>query len=359
MRYSQHKTVTARLLPAIISIASLLSVTAGAGLFPSVARAQGATITDRGVQVSDSRPGEIADYRIFMKLPAAPAVGSIMVEFCENTPIFGVTCDAPAGFDLSGATLGVQSGDSGFSVHPGSTTNMLILTRTAAPTVGGLASSYTLNGVQSAAVEGSQYARFSTYADEDAAGAIVDRGGIAYALNNDFGLTTEVPPNLEFCVGTSIPTANCTGATGNYVLLGEFTTAAARVGTTQMAAATNADNGYTIRINGTTMTSGNNTIPALTAPTFSAPGTSQFGLNLTVNSNPGSGTAPFGPGQGAPAADYNIPNRFVFRNGDILAGRSQPDDYRVYTVNYLVNISDDQPMGVYAGTYNYIALGNF
>jgi hypothetical protein len=358
MRYARTKTALARRLHAI-GMASLLLV-GGAGLFLSggLIFAQGATINDRGILLSDSRPGVPATYRIFFTAPGVPQLGSVKIEFCENSPLFDESCTAPVGFNLTSAVLAAQSGETGFSIHPDSSASVLILSRTPAASTG-LPTVYELTGVTNATAGGSQYARFTTHQEDDASGAPLDRGGIAYSLNEDFQVTTEVPPNIEFCVGTSIPVANCAAATGNYLQLGEFSPQAPTFGRTQMAAATNAANGYSISVTGRTMVSGTNAIPALTTPTPSAPGTSQFGINLAVNSAPASGIAPFGPGAGNASSPYNIPNRFLFRPGDILASHNTPDDYRVYTINYLINISEGQPAGVYAGTFTYVALGNF
>lgn len=342
----------------ILGAVLLLVVPLATGLFQAIAQAQYATITERSLKLSNSQPSAVADYEVSFIAQAVPQLGSIRIEFCSNTALFEVTCNAPTGFDASAAVLATQTGDTGFSIHPSSTASTLILTRTPGPTTG-LMSAYTFSNIVNASTADSQYARYSTYPTDDATGPMQDRGGIAYALNPAFGVSTEVPPHIEFCLAETIVSANCSIASGNYASMGDFSTVSARTGQTQMVIATNAANGYTIRINGNTIASGTNIIPALSSPTFSAPGNSQFGINLRANSDPSFGQDPTGPGSGLPAADYNIPNRFVFRPGDIIASKNTTEDYRKYTVTYLVNISRNQPPGIYAGTYTYVALGNF
>src|SRR5206468_99269 len=100
----------------------------------------------------------------------------------------------------------------------------------------------------------------------------------------------------------------------------DFTAATPSVAQTQMVAASNADTGYTISVNGTTLTSGTNIIPALAVPDVSRPGVSQFGLNIVANTNPTVGANPSGAGTGVAASGYNQPNFYKFVSGDIVAG---------------------------------------
>ena len=110
---------------------------------------------------------------------------------------------------------------------------------------------------------------------------------------------------------------------------------------------------------GTTLTSGNNTIPALAADTTSQTGTSQFGLNLAANTKPQVGAGVQGPGIGAVEPNYASANHFRFVSGEELASVAQADDYRKYTVSYIVNVAKSQPPGVYANTLTYVAVANF
>lgn len=328
------------------------------GIYSGLATAQVATIAERGVKLSDSIPGHQSAYNVFLRSPAVPTLGSIKVEFCENSPLFSQPCDPPGGFTLAGAILSDQSGDVGFTIDPSSTASVLILKRTPGASLG-TPSEYTLQNVTNATALGTQYARFTTYASNDATGPIQDLGAVAYVLNVDSSLVTEVAQYLDFCVATTINSTDCSDLNGSYLGLGDFSPNAAATGQLQMVVGTNAGNGYMVSIDGNPMASGNNVLPPLTVPTASAPGNSQFGINLRANTSPASGANPSGVGGGTPTADYNIPNRFTFRSGDVIASRATTEDYRKYTVTYLVNISKKQEPGIYAGTYTYVTLGNF
>jgi hypothetical protein len=125
-----------------------------------------------------------------------------------------------------------------------------------------------------------------------------------------------------------------------------------------MVAATNAEGGYNLRVIGGTMASGNNVLPAMNgAP--SQQGVSQFGINLRANTNPIIGQEVTGPGSAGIAAGYNQQNQFRYQSGDVLVSTADPDNFRKFTVSYIVNVASGQPGGVYATTLTYICLGNF
>jgi hypothetical protein len=172
------------------------------------------------------------------------------------------------------------------------------------------------------------------------------------------GLSAEVPPYLKFCVGLSIGD-DCTTAEGNLIDFGDMSRTVASSGTSQMLAATNAEIGLAIAVYGTTMTSGNNVIPALASPTVSAPGNAQFGINLRANSSPPVGQNPSGGGISNPAARYNSPNLFAFGSGDMVATSPNATDTRKFTVSYIANISPAQAPGVYTATLTYICTATF
>ena len=127
----------------------------------------------------------------------------------------------------------------------------------------------------------------------------------------------------------------------------------------QEGAATNADNGYTISVLGNSLTSGNNVLPPLSTLSVSLPGTNQFGMNLRSNIAPNVGAEPSGPGSASPVGNYAVPDNYIFKNGDAIASVGGPDNYRIFTASYIVNINASQPSGYYATTITYLAVGNY
>jgi hypothetical protein len=306
----------------------------------------------------DNRPNAVTTYEISMTLIQPDPVGSVRVLFCADYAVLTMPCGPPAGLDVSGATITSQSGISGFTIDPSTTANVLVLTRVPSAVTPGPVT-ITLSGVTNQSYEGSGFARMHTYASTNGTGTAIDEGALGYVVNDGFDISTEVPPYLAMCAAVTISSTDCSSVSGDYLELGEFSAQRPTIGQSQFVIATNADGGYGVYVNGQTMTSGNNVLPALTVPTVSRTGTSQFGINLRANTSPSGGAEPSGPGAGSPTADYNQANRFKFVNGELIASSSGVSDYRKYSVSYLVNISRDQPAGVYSSSYSYVGLGNF
>ncbi len=338
------------------SLAALLLLTVGSlGLF----RASGAQITNRGVALSNHRAGDTATYRFFFTGNTTSTVGSIRFQLCVEDPFADMPCTAPSGVSFLSANLNAQSGMTGFSIHPSTTANELILTRTPAP--GSAApSNYTMSPVTNPSVSGAMYGRIQTYASTDASGAAIDNGGIAtYIDMSSLSIQTYVPPYLLFCVGNTIIGNDCDTAQGNYIDFGELQPNRTASGQTQIVAATNAKYGFTVAVQGSTMASGTNVIPALASPDVSRQGVGQFGLNLRANTTPNMGQDPQGLGLSAVVAtNYNQPNFYSFQSGDFLVNASDPDMEK-YTVSYVVNVAKGQAPGFYVSTLTYIALASF
>jgi hypothetical protein len=339
------------LLICIVFCASLL-----AARFLS-APAYGAQLGPRSLQLSDSGAGVTAVYQLAMTLSTAGPLGSIAVQFCSNDPFPNTSCVAPVGLDISTATLTDQAGQTGFSIASADA-NDVLLSRTPAAATTGL-TQYQFSGVQNPSNAGSYYVRVLTYASSDASGPSTDYGGIAFAIITNLSITAEVPPYLTFCTGITITGLNCANAQGDNVDFGELSSSQAKTGTSQMLVATNAAQGYSVSVHGTTMTSGNDVIAALASNDVSRPGTAQFGFNLRANSSPAAGNDPSGPGVGVPQPNYDQPNFYRFVDGDTVVNNPKPDDSRLYTSAYLVNVPKTQAPGVYVSTLTYICLADF
>jgi hypothetical protein len=310
------------------------------------------------MEMSSDLPSATATYDASFSIQASETLGSVEIQFCSNSPLIGANCVSPAGFSLSGATLADQTGTSGFIISPLSNTNTLILTRAPATEAAG-SISFTMSGVVNPSSTGTFYARVQTFATTDASGSPNDTGGIALAISSTITINTKVLPYLLFCTGVSISSQSCNDANGSYIDFGDLSTKTTGTGQSQLLVATNAQSGYSIQVNGPTMTSGNNIINPLTTDSPSIPGQDQFGLNLVENTSPSVGSNVAGPGTGAPLSGYVNPNYFKYNNGDIVASSEQASDYREYTISYIINIASSQPPGYYATTLTYVGLANF
>lgn len=163
------------------------------------------------------------------------------------------------------------------------------------------------------------------------------------------------PQSLSFSIsdtgigfGTLLP-GGSRYATGN-ALGGSTDTADAHT----VSVATNATNGYSLYVTGTTptcSTCGGATItPIGSSATTASPGTEQFGLRAIVNS-----------GTGVVSSPYNGSN-WAFDTAafpDILATGAGDESTTVYGLRYLGNIASNSESGSYNGVVTFIATASF
>lgn len=305
-------------------------------------------------------------------------IGSIRFEYCTEA---GGTCTTPTGLVTTSATMGTQSGATGFTLN-NTTNGSPYITRTAASVTAGAALSYQLLGVTNpTTVNESFYVRITTYTGTDGATGGVDTGTVAASTAEQIVLSGVMPESLIFCTGETVA-ANCTSSTPGTIEFDRlFSPTDTAVATSQMAASTNAERGYTISVNGPALTSGSNTIPAKATQAAGSPGTSEFGMNLRANtvatSTPafGAEVTPASNGTDLKAqanTGYETVDEFKFVSGETVANSASsggalgtvgtspgPTNSQIYTASYIVNVSGIQPPGTYTTTLTYICTALF
>jgi hypothetical protein len=317
------------------------------------------TLSNRSVTLSTATPSAVASHAFQMTLGSTAAIGSIVFEYCANSPLFTVSCSAPAGLSLSAASLAQQTGNTGFIIdNIDSTASRLVISRPLAAAAA-VPSSYTFsNVVNPPGVNQTTYVRISTYASTQGTGSFIDNGSVAFSTVTNFAVGAFVPPFLKLCVGVTVA-GDCSQTAGDSLDLGILSAQATRSATSQFAASTNDDTGCAVYLLGTTMTSGNNIIPGAGSQLANRPGTGEFGINLRQNSNPAVGADPSGVGTSVPAAGYDSPDSFSFVPGSQIANSPLSTDYNRMTVSYIANVSSGQPPGVYSTTLTYLASAQF
>jgi hypothetical protein len=325
-------------------------------LMPALAGATG--LSSRTLQLFNSEPGQATDYNFSFTISNNATVGSLGILFCSNDPVEDDPCTLPSGLDDSNAQLTAQTGITDFNLFVAAS-NSLVLSRTPSAITAPLNITLNLHNIINPTVPGPYYVRLAVYSSSNATGSSVDFGGLAFAATSNVQISSVVPPYLTFCSGLVISNFNCASAAGDYIDLGNLSSSRSSQASSQLLVATNAPNGYMMQVYGTTMTSGNNTINPIIDNSGSRPGSQQFGINLRANTIPVVGADPAGPGSGQPVGAYANPNRFQFISNDVIADSPNADDYRKYTVSYLVNTAAGQPPGVYASTLTYVAAGSF
>jgi hypothetical protein len=334
-----------------------------------------------------SRISAVVNHFFQFTLPTTGSVGSILFQYCT---LAAGTCNTPAGLSTTSATLGAETGATGFSIV-NTTNGAPYLTRTAAGISGPLPVTYRLDGVTNpsgascglpspATPNCTFFVRIATYASIDTTGSLTDSGTVTASTATQITLTGTMPESLVFCTGGTVSTTSgvpdCATATSGAVSFNQlFSPTDTATATSQMAASTNAGSGYIITVNGPTLTSGSNTITAMTTTAsgdLGVHGISQFGLNLKANttstSNPAIGTevAPAANGtnyKGQSLTGYASVDHFRFVTGNSVAnsanGGAGGTDAQIFTASYIVNVPGSQPAGTYTTTLTYICTPTF
>ncbi len=359
--------------------------------------AEAAQITTRsltlqaGTSDGGSKPLGVVNHYFQFTLPTtgANSLGSIKFLYCTLPGAISDPCTTPTGLSTTGGGVTLDDTGSGITgwtltnttngapyVHlasaasPGSATNMkiklLAVTNPDGTSCGGSAP---------ANHNCTFFVRIASYASLNTTGSVVDAGTVAASTAEPIVLTGTMPESLVFCTGGTVSTVSsvpdCTTATSGAVSFNQlFSPTSTAIATSQMAASTNAGFGYIITVNGTTLTSGSNTITANAAATTSILGTGQFGMNLRANTTPTVGTdvAPAAngtnfKGEPAPASGYQTVDQFKFVSGNTVAdsanGGAGGTDAQIFTVSYIVNVPGSQPAGLYTTTLTYICTPTF
>lgn len=209
-------------------IAALLVVATAPMLLPHASADQ---FANRSIQLSDaspsggsvtSGPGSGAGVTYRVSFTPANNAGSMVIDFCDNDPIIGDTCDTATSLgamNASAATLSNVSGTAGGTgwTITATATQIKIKDDTSAhDIVGSTPQVFDLTGITNPAVTGTFYARmytfsgnsWGTYASAASPGSFVDYGGAALSINALITITARVQESLTFCLSKADPSAN-------------------------------------------------------------------------------------------------------------------------------------------------------
>jgi hypothetical protein len=348
---------TSLLLVSLLTLVSLLVVNPSA--------VQAAQITNRKFTLSDSA-GAAASVSYTFNSSALPttatAVQSLDAQVCDAA---SGTCNPVSGFTSGSSTLASQPSGLGCAsgwTNSTASTGKLRITATCASTPSG-AVTVQWNGVHNpTAVNTTFYLRVTTYSDT-AWTTPLDTGVVAASTSQAISLSGTMDESLVFCTGTSITGTNCGTVAGTSVAFGTFSSTSTKSGTSVMAASTNGVSGYSITINGSTLTcgtcSGTPTIAALSSQTASSIGSAQFGANLKANTTPSVGANVSGSGSGTATANYGTADQFRFVTGDSVASAAAATNANTFTASYIVNVPGSQAAGTYTATMTYICTATF
>ncbi|CAN5326595.1 hypothetical protein BH09PAT4_BH09PAT4_09060 [soil metagenome] len=365
----------------LTGVLALFAVVILASSYP-IQDASAAQIIDRsltlqaGATDGGSQPGGVVNHLFTFTVATTASVGSIQFLYC--TVASGGTCSSPpSGLSTTSATLGSQLNATGFSIV-NTTNGAPYITRTAASITSGTSISYQLATVTNPSTTNQTfYVRISTFASTNVTGSPIDTGTVAASTATQIVLTGVMPESLVFCTGETVSTTggvpDCATATTGAISFNQlFSPTDTATASSQMSASTNAGSGYAITVNGPTLTSGSNTVGAMSPAAAGLRGTSQFGINLKANTTTtatpaiGIEVAPTPNGnnyRGQSTTGYNTVDNFKYNSGDTVAdsanGGAGGTDAQIFTVSYIVNVPGSQPAGTYTTTLTYICTPTF
>jgi len=379
---------------ALSLVLMLVAATIVQAILTSSVQAAQITVRSLELQTSDlnvggSTPGGVVDHFFNFNLPTSSALGSIKFQYCTTPADVGAaTCVAPTGLVATTATLGGQTGVTGLTMA-NTNANTFHLTRSPGGTVTPAANTVVTilikNITNPTAADETFFVRISTHASLNATDVTpVDNGSVAASTATPILLSGVMPESLVFCAGATIgltsSVPDCATVTTGVVAFDQlFSPTDTAMAYSQLAASTNAGSGYAITVNGPTLTSGSNTITAIATPAASIKGTSQFGLNIALNTvaaAPGFGLAPYNVitniiapianganYRGVASNDYDDVDTFKFVDNNLIANSSSgtlgPTDAQIYTVSYIANVPGSQAAGSYSTTLTYVCTPTY
>jgi len=382
----QKKTLSRIVSAAVLAVVLVFQIVPISSVFAAQIGTSRSLTLKSHTAISDggSKPSGVVDHQFDFPIPSGTNIGSIEFKYC--TLAAGVpdpdTCVTPTGLVTTAAAIDSQSGAATGFTMVNTTAGAPYLTRTAASVTPGV-EQIILSGVTNPSTPNETfYVRISTFISENATGAKTDTGTVAASTARQIILSGIMPESLVFCVAETIGLTaglvpDCATATDGTVAFNQlFSSTATATASSQMAASTNATNGYVISANGPTLTSGSNTIARMVgSPLGTAPlvGVSQFGLNAVANAGTAPYYAAFGlnlsavsdgdtlRGQAMP--NYSVADMFKYQSGETIANSGNAvlghSDSQIFTVSYIANVPGSQPAGTYLTTLTYICTPTF
>ena len=356
--------------------------------------ASAAQVSERSITLSSSA-ADANDLTYQVNFTSVQSAGAVVIDICENTPLFGEDCDTPNGFAFTGATVPTA----GFTDESVLDANTLRVTGTVAAAT---PISFEITSVDNPTAAGTIYARIVTFdnatnADAyvsntaaEGAGGVRDTGGVALSITPSIAVSGSVLESMTFCVSAAAPTLNCGGVTPPTLALGEdvgngviaLTPTALSTGSIYTQISTNAASGAVVRLKSSTTGCGG--LARAGAASFAAGcGIAPAGMGGTVAQN----EAKFGviaasaadPSGGAPSGTFRIANasgysatlyKLNYVSGDatgvtstygdpFLDTNDAPINNRNMQLTFAASATNTTPAGKYSADLSMIATGKF
>ncbi len=358
---------------AIVSIVALIAV-----IFPPASKADAAQVTSLSDVMSRLKASTASNHEIKFVTPTGVAAGQTIIltfssGFTNVTNIVFTDIDFATG-DTSNCstatftekTLAASASGTTWGADGDSTTTVTITSGTGTVTAGVCVRIRIGTNAVTGATGSNQISNGATGSADTIAvsGTFTDSGTLNVDIITDdqVVITATVDPTLTFSISdTTVGFGTLSTATGRWAT-GNLSGANASAGTDPTTSntahtlnvATNAQSGYIVSYNGTTLTSGSNTIAVATISSDSdgTPNSAQFAL--CGKATTGSQTVTSGY-VCSTTSSYN----FVASTTTTLVTYTGPASGDVTSVAYLANISGSTQAGAYTSTITYIATATF
>ena len=389
-----------RRISAVIACLTLIMGVALPAAFPIAVYA--GSITSRSIALTSSAADASGvTYHLTATLETGlSAGGGLVVEFCDDSPLIGLSCNHPAGFSAASVnTTGSTTAGTATSVN----SNYAISWAATGAVSAGSTVDITFNSIHNPTAVGTFYARLTSYVNgtnlggytnaTTGIGTYADSGGIALSTTNNIGVTAYVRESLVFCVANQVPDAACdlTGATGSTnpsMTLGEDVGNGQKAldpnvistGVDYAQLSTNAASGAVVNLHSSTTGCGGlvrlgaancDITPQTTAPSSSGDitaGQAKFGVKAGPAVDTTSGTH---TGSLALAGSYDGAKYFLdYVTGDATGVTSPygspffnsagaPVANKNMPFTFGVSASPSTPAGIYSATLYLVATGTF
>lgn len=350
-------------------------------------------VTSRSLQMTTSLPGAAATYTTTFTPASSTPIQGMIIDFCSNNPIIGVSCTAPSSFSVGASPAGTVTvtGQSGLTWSYASANSNRTLELTSTGTESGTPTAVSVSlttATNPAAPAGTFYARVFTFAasanvaswesdttngpagDGSSVLNVLDAGGLALSTVTAISISATVQETLQFCVSAAtFSGSNCAGATTPSIALGTGTPKVLdsnSVYTTPAYTQTssNANSGVVVKMSNASgctnggLKSGSNCIPGIGAFTTMTAGTADFGLNVADSIN-GTGTMSHATGYGTTANNYAMTSGVLTPPGDQIEQSTAPVNGVDNTLTFAATAANTTPAGIYTGNFQLVATGTF
>lgn len=369
-----------RRLTALISALALLCGVATPAILTAVVQAA-TQVTSRSIQIGNSTVGATTTYKVSFT-PQSAGDLSLVIDFCQESPIIGGTCTITNGVTFVSSTLTASNLPTGWTTITTSGSTVKVAGSTTALTAG-TAYTFTITGVvnptgtiATVGATGSFYGRlyaygnntYGTYVSATSIGNDQEYGGIALSTVANVNITATVMETLTFCASAAAPGTGCSATTAPSLTLGHGSPKALDSTATDTATAytqlsTNALSGAVVTLvttssstcSGLSRNSGSTCDIVANSPAAAiTAGTAKFGL-LVANGSGGTGTVT----ANANYATNPYMSTTAYSTPDPIESSSAATANVNSLLTYSASAATTTPAGVYSTTEALIATGTF